>query len=108
RKCVLNNVECNMIQARSLHDALPISMGQLSEQKILILGLGGIGKEVARKAIALGAEVYAVANSKPDISGIKGIFKTDDLKHVIGDRKSTRLNSSHDSISYAVFCLKKK
>src|SRR6266480_5429299 len=25
-----------------------------------------------------------------------------------GDRKSTRLNSSHMSISYAVFCLKKK
>ena len=26
----------------------------------------------------------------------------------MGDRKSTRLNSSHDQISYAVFCLKKK
>src|SRR5206468_10154893 len=32
------------------------------------------------------------------------------MMHVIedGDRKSTRLNSSHDQISYAVFCLKKK
>src|SRR5438876_4793467 len=28
--------------------------------------------------------------------------------YVQGDRKSTRLNSSHPSISYAVFCLKKK
>src|SRR5690348_18471257 len=27
---------------------------------------------------------------------------------IAGDRKSTRLNSSHPSISYAVFCLKKK
>jgi len=27
---------------------------------------------------------------------------------VATDRKSTRLNSSHDQISYAVFCLKKK
>src|SRR2546427_8483152 len=27
---------------------------------------------------------------------------------LIGDRKSTRLNSSHSQISYAVFCLKKK
>src|SRR5258705_4212509 len=27
---------------------------------------------------------------------------------VVGDRKSTRLNSSHLGISYAVFCLKKK
>src|SRR5438309_4551347 len=30
------------------------------------------------------------------------------LKCVNSDRKSTRLNSSHSSISYAVFCLKKK
>src|SRR3989442_4803574 len=29
-------------------------------------------------------------------------------KHVTQDRKSTRLNSSHVRISYAVFCLKKK
>src|SRR2546422_8264974 len=28
--------------------------------------------------------------------------------HGMGDRKSTRLNSSHGYISYAVFCLKKK
>src|SRR5438067_7193055 len=30
------------------------------------------------------------------------------LTHLRSDRKSTRLNSSHVSISYAVFCLKKK
>src|SRR5207245_8700448 len=30
------------------------------------------------------------------------------LVRFAGDRKSTRLNSSHGSISYAVFCLKKK
>src|SRR2546422_7382818 len=30
------------------------------------------------------------------------------LREVIQDRKSTRLNSSHGYISYAVFCLKKK
>src|SRR2546421_2322892 len=30
------------------------------------------------------------------------------LHHRGADRKSTRLNSSHDQISYAVFCLKKK
>src|SRR5258708_26595048 len=33
-------------------------------------------------------------------------YTTQDLRH--GDRKSTRLNSSHQIISYAVFCLKKK
>src|SRR2546430_12174919 len=31
-----------------------------------------------------------------------------ELEHKPGDRKSTRLNSSHSQISYAVFCLKKK
>src|SRR2546429_4035007 len=30
------------------------------------------------------------------------------LRHAYRDRKSTRLNSSHGYISYAVFCLKKK
>src|SRR2546430_8655611 len=30
------------------------------------------------------------------------------LAHLRTDRKSTRLNSSHSQISYAVFCLKKK
>src|SRR3989440_3414707 len=36
-----------------------------------------------------------------------GVSKTVALAR-IRDRKSTRLNSSHDQISYAVFCLKKK
>src|SRR2546427_5770523 len=30
------------------------------------------------------------------------------VRAAVGDRKSTRLNSSHSQISYAVFCLKKK
>src|SRR2546430_17191798 len=37
----------------------------------------------------------------------KGTFKTIPNSHTV-DRKSTRLNSSHSQISYAVFCLKKK
>src|SRR2546428_8159091 len=41
------------------------------------------------------------ASSKPTTSGTVGIRSR-------RDRKSTRLNSSHDQISYAVFCLKKK
>src|SRR5437588_3922772 len=38
------------------------------------------------------------------VSGIAGFFGG----RTLGDRKSTRLNSSHTVISYAVFCLKKK
>src|SRR5690242_21020180 len=37
------------------------------------------------------------------------LFETGSIVfHIAQDRKSTRLNSSHMSISYAVFCLKKK
>src|SRR5437667_7650576 len=35
-------------------------------------------------------------------------FRDPTLNGIGGDRKSTRLNSSHITISYAVFCLKKK
>src|SRR2546430_11170834 len=40
----------------------------------------------------------------------KGCSQDDSIidKHADPDRKSTRLNSSHSQISYAVFCLKKK
>src|SRR3712207_7077448 len=37
-----------------------------------------------------------------------GLQLLDRALHLIQDRKSTRLNSSHANISYAVFCLKKK
>src|SRR2546427_5447354 len=37
-----------------------------------------------------------------------GGFSMDLTHHAMQDRKSTRLNSSHSQISYAVFCLKKK
>src|SRR2546427_8630319 len=40
---------------------------------------------------------------------VDGADGREDLLHQpAGDRKSTRLNSSHSQISYAVFCLKKK
>src|SRR5438094_8194893 len=40
--------------------------------------------------------------------GIEGVGLDDVGAGIIEDRKSTRLNSSHRTISYAVFCLKKK
>src|SRR5690348_17801652 len=45
-----------------------------------------------------GERVLVAGKRDVDISAIEPV----------GDRKSTRLNSSHPSISYAVFCLKKK
>src|SRR5256885_3924659 len=47
------------------------------------------------------------ANTLPLLMGVTALSARDSLR--IGlDRKSTRLNSSHLVISYAVFCLKKK
>src|SRR2546429_6088148 len=45
----------------------------------------------------------------PRLVGIQGTGSVPELQRAVGiDRKSTRLNSSHGYISYAVFCLKKK
>src|SRR2546430_773657 len=53
-------------------------------------------KEVLRQFVGLGGRMV-------DSSPMYGAAES-----VVGDRKSTRLNSSHSQISYAVFCLKKK
>src|SRR3712207_7535346 len=44
------------------------------------------------------------------IGGRHGLGMSDQIENRVieADRKSTRLNSSHANISYAVFCLKKK
>src|SRR5690606_41990403 len=47
-----------------------------------------------------GVHTWAGNGSPDDLSGV--------AVHLYADRKSTRLNSSHVKISYAVFCLKKK
>src|SRR5207245_10976255 len=50
-----------------------------------------------------------VARSRDDeIGGLDVAERVRDGNSNLQDRKSTRLNSSHGSISYAVFCLKKK
>src|SRR2546426_6131729 len=57
-------------------------------------------------AFALGAVV-----SPPDVAAATAFLRQLPLPRQLaqkGDRKSTRLNSSHLVISYAVFCLKKK
>src|SRR2546422_1387909 len=43
-----------------------------------------------------------------DAQAARGNRAREFFPNVVGDRKSTRLNSSHGYISYAVFCLKKK
>src|SRR3712207_8086371 len=56
-------------------------------------------------AVAIGADIVAAEVEQ------EALAASDNMKHVANikqDRKSTRMNSSHANISYAVFCLKKK
>src|SRR5207249_11616482 len=50
---------------------------------------------------------HSSAHRRPDAVGLGFVARREAKAYGI-DRKSTRLNSSHVSISYAVFCLKKK
>src|SRR5207245_10856294 len=92
----------------SLHDALPISWGVAVPLGIwaavkkdswvdrLCSMIAFVGLSVPDVLLALLALMLAAAT---------GWFNASNASK---DRKSTRLNSSHGSISYAVFCLKKK
>src|SRR6266481_6508300 len=53
---------------------------------------------------------YGLGNTPADVASINATseMSASARPRSAGDRKSTRLNSSHSSISYAVFCLKKK
>src|SRR5699024_12568151 len=84
-----------MIYPLSLHDALPIyDMTGYN---------GSIGLPVCSTDIRLvdDNDHTITLTHTPGEMEVKG-------PQVMRDRKSTRLNSSHVSISYAVFCLKKK
>src|SRR5207253_6362799 len=92
----------------SLHDALPISAGPLSEKRCFMSG-----RALAAASAWLVCFACGCSPEDPDEAAPR-IFddgKADDVGASDGrayqDRKSTRLNSSHVAISYAVFCLKK-
>src|SRR5688572_32653620 len=74
--------------AFSLHDALPISHGRS----------GPCARGASATPLVLPGDLRAVGTVVG--RSIDGLGER--------DRKSTRLNSSHSQISYAVFCLKKK
>src|SRR5258708_14407493 len=61
-------------------------------------------------ASAVHPESYSIVDRMAADRGctVRDLMHDDSLRKGIRDRKSTRLNSSHQIISYAVFCLKKK
>src|SRR2546430_8017160 len=83
-----NDTATTEIYTLSLHDALPIC-GEVEDFQNILWQAGIKSFRNAR----LPGRLEPVANI---------------VRLQIRDRKSTRLNSSHSQISYAVFCLKKK
>src|SRR5690348_17802830 len=79
------------IYTLSLHDALPISVRTRHAQRVRGADPADVRVRRGRGGVVHGRAGAVLADRDPD-----------------QDRKSTRLNSSHPSISYAVFCLKKK
>src|SRR5689334_24688992 len=84
-----NDTATTEIYTLSLHDALPIFPH-------------------ARGALAALPDADRRARGAVGERGPQGRAADRSLAAPLRDRKSTRLNSSHSSISYAVFCLKKK
>src|SRR5258708_14965424 len=68
-------------------------------------GVDPAGRKIAYRVLGLAGAVSITANA---MSGHTVGLRAAHVWCVIVDRKSTRLNSSHQIISYAVFCLKKK
>src|SRR5690349_23388151 len=62
----------------------------------------------ALTAFATGAALAAATVGFAAIGARRGAFTRARVRAARRDRKSTRLNSSHVEISYAVFCVKKK
>lgn len=60
------------------------TMRQVHEQTVLIVGLGGIGKETARLAKALGARVLGVKRRPQPVPWVDEVFPTEHLSELVG------------------------
>src|SRR3712207_8869895 len=92
-----NDTATTEIYTLSLHDALPISRAD-SVPTSLVMPLS------CRVELHLRIGQWDVAAAQ----GHEVANLSEEVAQSALDRKSTRLNSSHANISYAVFCLKKK
>src|SRR6266498_6084550 len=104
-------------------DNAPISDGDLQEtaevyQKHVNLGLSGLQglrdtfgytRRTAGRRVALARKAGLLPETKASLNAQQRVLERGTAyAPKTADRKSTRLNSSHVRISYAVFCLKKK
>src|SRR2546422_3502921 len=96
-----NDTATTEIYTLSLHDALPIYLvgaGTLLEERALTIGFARRFATYKRASLIF-----------RDLDRLQRLLANPWRPvQLVLDRKSTRLNSSHGYISYAVFCLKKK
>src|SRR3712207_6872906 len=92
-----NDTATTEIYTLSLHDALPI----------LVLDAGLELQRRPRVALEVLGLLGLRERPRPDVAVAHDEPQRHEVREAV-DRKSTRLNSSHANISYAVFCLKKK
>src|SRR5439155_19247500 len=85
----------------SLHDALPISLDAPIDVYMLAKKSPTLGSDTGQ------AKAFLEFMSKGSRNALACPVSDPSVGDFL-DRKSTRLNSSHVAISYAVFCLKKK
>src|SRR5690606_41742622 len=98
----INESTTNKIYSLSLHDALPICRGAAVHAAVVDAG----EHDEARDRVEL--EGHGQEQRHGQRRSDAGQDADDGAQRDAQDRKSTRLNSSHVKISYAVFCLKKK
>src|SRR3712207_6890595 len=97
-----NDTATTEIYTLSLHDALPIfAVGAVVGAAVATTGRTDAA--MARRSAATAGYRSASSSKSPISTSEAGTTPGHSV-----DRKSTRLNSSHANISYAVFCLKKK
>src|SRR2546426_9176387 len=100
--------------AAAIHDKHHRLQGEMTQQNVrrgqkvhLLQDMGVV--EPSRKAFDAAFRFGAIGYFRRDVRQLGALAAHDAAdERRKGDRKSTRLNSSHLVISYAVFCLKKK
>src|SRR3712207_8720070 len=97
--CFFNDTATTEIYTLSLHDALPIL--ELLAEGLTAQAIGHRLGISARTVQVHLRRTYRALGVHDRLLAVRGYDEAQ-------DRKSTRLNSSHANISYAVFCLKKK
>src|SRR2546421_1471106 len=105
----LGREHARLDQIRQTHERLDRLEGELAQAREVLQDRDPELSQLARADVErLRPEIERLERRLADLLTPADPLDDRDAIVEIRDRKSTRLNSSHDQISYAVFCLKKK